>query len=45
VTAGAVRDLFAAAIELVPALALAKVGRAWCNFRPYTPDELPILGF
>jgi glycine oxidase len=44
VTAGAVRDLLAAAIRLVPSLAEASVGRAWSSFRPYTTDELPLLG-
>jgi glycine oxidase len=44
VTAGAVRDLLTAAIELVPALESASLGAAWSNFRPYTADELPLLG-
>lgn len=44
VTAGAIRDLLAAAIRLVPSLADASVGRAWSSFRPYTTDELPLLG-
>ena len=44
VTAGAVSRLLAAAIELVPLLARAELGRAWSSFRPYTQDELPILG-
>lgn len=44
VTAGAVRDLLAAAIRLVPSLAEASVGPAWSSFRPYTRDELPLLG-
>jgi glycine oxidase len=44
VTASAVRDLLGAAIRLVPALANATLGATWSNFRPYTPDELPILG-
>lgn len=44
VTARAVRDLLDAAIELVPALGAASLGATWSNFRPYTPDELPILG-
>jgi glycine oxidase len=43
-TAGAVRDLLAAAIRLVPALEGAAVSRAWGGLRPYTRDELPILG-
>jgi glycine oxidase len=44
VTAGAVRDLLDAAIELVPSLEHAAVRDAWSSFRPYTPDELPLLG-
>jgi len=44
VTARAVRDLLDAAIEMVPALTDATLGATWSNFRPYTPDELPILG-
>jgi glycine/D-amino acid oxidase-like deaminating enzyme len=44
VTAGAVRDLLAGAIRLVPALSGATLGATWSNFRPYTKDELPILG-
>jgi len=44
VTAAAVRDLLTAAIELVPALGNASLGETWSNFRPYTEDELPLLG-
>jgi glycine oxidase len=44
VTAGAVRDLLHAAIALVPALEGASLAATWSNFRPYTPDELPLLG-
>jgi glycine oxidase len=44
VTARAVRDLLRAAIRMVPALGDATLGATWSNFRPYTPDELPILG-
>jgi glycine oxidase len=44
VTAAAVRDLLTAAIELVPCLAQASVNGAWSSFRPYTDDELPLLG-
>jgi glycine oxidase len=43
-TAGVVRDLLAGAIRLVPALADAAVTRAWSGLRPYTRDELPLLG-
>ena len=44
VTAGAVRDLLAAAIELVPALAQASLRQTWSSFRPYTKDALPLIG-
>jgi len=44
VTAQAVRDLLAAAIELVPGLSDASLNASWSNFRPYTDDELPLLG-
>ena len=43
-TAAAVRDLLAGAIRLVPELAGATVTRAWAGFRPYTWDELPLIG-
>lgn len=44
VTAGAVRDLLAHAIALVPSLERASLLSTWSNFRPYTQDELPLLG-
>ncbi|HYQ16044.1 MAG TPA: FAD-dependent oxidoreductase, partial [Polyangiaceae bacterium] len=44
VTAGAVAKLLAAAIRLVPALAEAELSATWSSFRPYTDDELPLLG-
>lgn len=44
VTAGAVAKLLAGAIDLVPALGAAELVSAWSNFRPYTDDELPLLG-
>jgi glycine oxidase len=43
VTARAVRDLLGAAIELLPSLADAAIGRMWSSFRPYT-GGLPFLG-
>jgi glycine oxidase len=43
VTARAVRDLLDAAIELLPSLAEAPIGRMWSSFRPYT-GGLPFLG-
>jgi glycine oxidase len=44
VTARAVRDLLDAALELVPSLGDATLRGSWSNFRPYTRDELPVLG-
>jgi glycine oxidase len=44
VTAGAVARLLTAAIRLVPVLADAELSRRWSSFRPYTSDELPLLG-
>jgi glycine oxidase len=44
VTAAAVRDLLAGAIELAPALGGADLGRCWSGLRPHTPDELPVIG-
>jgi len=44
VTASAVRDLLTHAIALVPALANAEIRDVWSNFRPYTEDQLPLLG-
>jgi glycine oxidase len=44
VTAGAVAKLLAAAIRLVPVLADAELSASWSSFRPYTSDELPLLG-
>ncbi len=44
VTAGAVRDLLNHATALLPALSRAGLRATWSNFRPYTKDELPLLG-
>ena len=44
VTAGAVRDLLTHAIAILPALSRAGLRATWSNFRPYTKDELPLLG-
>jgi glycine oxidase len=44
VTAGAIRDLLSAAIELVPSLADCSLGRTWSNFRPYSDRGRPIIG-
>jgi glycine oxidase len=44
VTAGAIRDLLGAAIELVPSLNDAVLGRTWSNFRPYSERGKPLIG-
>ncbi len=44
VTAEGVRDLLDAALELAPGLGRATLRGAWSNFRPYTKDQLPLLG-
>lgn len=44
VTAGGVHHLLSGAIRLVPSLAQAELVGSWSNFRPYTPDQRPILG-
>jgi glycine oxidase len=44
VTAGAIRDLLGAAIELVPSLSDAVLGRTWSNFRPYSETGRPLIG-
>ena len=44
VTVQAVRDLTAAALQLIPGLGGAELSGHWSNFRPYTPDTLPLLG-
>jgi glycine oxidase len=44
VTARAVKDLLSAALSLAPVLDHATLRGSWSNFRPYTEDELPLLG-
>ncbi len=44
VTADYVRSALDAAIRLVPALARLPVKATWAGFRPWAPDELPIIG-
>jgi glycine oxidase len=39
-----IQQLLHAAVEVVPALAEAKIHDDWAGLRPGTPDELPILG-
>ncbi|HKP13430.1 MAG TPA: glycine oxidase ThiO [Blastocatellia bacterium] len=44
VTAGGIRGLLDAAIEMVPSLADCEVVEAWAGFRPDTDDHLPVIG-
>jgi glycine oxidase len=44
VTASGIHANLDAAIELVPALAAARVEEVWAGLRPDTPDHLPIIG-
>ncbi len=44
VTAGGLKKLLDAAIELAPELASARVDESWAGLRPDTPDHLPVLG-
>jgi D-hydroxyproline dehydrogenase subunit beta len=38
------RRLAAAAVGLFPVLAAVSAIRAYCGFRPYSPDHLPVIG-
>lgn len=44
VTAAGVHKLLAGAVRNVPSLGEAELVDSWSNFRPYTPDHLPLLG-
>jgi glycine oxidase len=44
VTAGGLARILTMAVGLLPALAEATVTRMWSNFRPYTPDGMPLVG-
>ncbi len=44
VTAGGVEKILAAAIELAPGLASARIDETWAGLRPDSLDHLPILG-
>jgi glycine oxidase len=44
VTAGGVETILAAALELAPGLADARIDETWAGLRPDSPDHLPILG-
>ncbi len=43
-TAGGLKKLLSAAIDLVPAFEHARVEETWAGLRPDSPDHLPILG-
>ncbi len=43
-TLGAMREILSGVSELVPTIGSATLLRAWAGLRPYTPDELPLLG-
>jgi glycine oxidase len=44
VTAGGVRKLLNAAMELIPAFENARIEETWAGLRPDSPDHLPIIG-
>ena len=44
VTASGIHSNLDAAMELVPALAGARIEETWAGLRPDTPDHLPIIG-
>jgi glycine oxidase len=43
-TAGGLEKILAAAIELAPEIANARIEETWAGLRPDSPDHLPILG-
>jgi glycine oxidase len=43
-TAGGIEKILAAAIDLAPRLANARIDETWAGLRPDSPDHLPILG-
>jgi glycine oxidase len=43
-TVGGLEKILAAAIELSPGIAAARVEETWAGLRPDSPDHLPILG-
>lgn len=44
VTADGISEMLRAAIDLVPSVADLPITRTWCGFRPWAPDNLPIIG-
>lgn len=43
-TAAGIRDLLTNAIAIYPAIASMEVRETWWGFRPFAPDEMPIMG-
>jgi glycine oxidase len=43
-TAGGIKKILSAAIELAPCLANSRIEETWAGLRPDSPDHLPILG-
>jgi glycine oxidase len=44
VTLAGMQNILDTGVELLPCLAEARLDDSWSGFRPWTPDELPILG-
>lgn len=44
VTVAGLHDILSLSRTLVPELGEAPVTETWSNFRPYTPDKLPLIG-
>lgn len=44
VTAGGLRAVLAAALEIAPVLGDVRIAETWSGLRPATPDGLPVLG-
>lgn len=44
VTGGEVRGLLDSAIRLIPSLAEAPIKTTWAGFRPWAPDDRPVIG-
>jgi glycine oxidase len=44
ITAGSIKKILSAAIDLAPGLAGARIEETWAGLRPDSPDHLPILG-
>jgi glycine oxidase len=44
VTAGGMKKILNEALQMVPALANARIEETWAGLRPDSPDHLPIIG-